>query len=139
MCIVLGNMDSAAMRPMRQGNPDRVNYDTPYPVAKGVRDSFAHNVVRAIDVGVEASPIARAIQPALEAPPTEDRGRMGGIVDRERISVEEAGLTGVALLGNLHLNAHQFGLVAQYLDEARMWHKHDVLVGPLPQPNRLFP
>ena len=36
--IVLGNMDSAAMRAIRQGDPDRVNYDTLYPVARGVRD-----------------------------------------------------------------------------------------------------
>ena len=39
--IVLGNMDNAAMRPIRQGDPDRVNYHTPSPVAKGVRDCFA--------------------------------------------------------------------------------------------------
>ena len=29
-------MDIAAMRPIRQGNPDGVNYHTRYPVAKGV-------------------------------------------------------------------------------------------------------
>jgi len=34
-------MDIAAMRPIRQGNPDRVNYYTRYPVAEGVRDYFS--------------------------------------------------------------------------------------------------
>ena len=59
MCIVLGDMDIAAMRHIRQGNPDWVNYDTRYPVAKGVRDSFAQDVVRVSGVGVEAPSIAR--------------------------------------------------------------------------------
>jgi len=39
--IVLGAMDSAAMWPIRQGHPDRVNSHSRYPVAKGVRDYFA--------------------------------------------------------------------------------------------------
>jgi len=34
-------MDTAAMRPIDQGNPGRVDYHTPYPVAKGVRDYVA--------------------------------------------------------------------------------------------------
>ncbi len=32
------------MRPIRQGNPDGVNYHTPYPVAEGVRDYFSQDV-----------------------------------------------------------------------------------------------
>ena len=39
--IVLGNMDMAAMRPMRQGDPDRVNDHIPSPSANSVRDSVA--------------------------------------------------------------------------------------------------
>src|SRR5262245_50862525 len=104
-------MDSAAMWPIRQGNPDGVNYNTRYPIAKGVWDYFSHDIVRAIDIRIEAPSITRAIEPPLEPPPTEDRGRMGGSVERERIPVEEARLTGGAHLGNLHLDAHQFGLV----------------------------
>ena len=80
-CIVLGGMDIAAIRPIRQGNPDGVNYYTLYPVAKGVRDYFANDVVRAIHIRVEAAPIRRAIEPTLEPPPTEDRGRMGWSVE----------------------------------------------------------
>ena len=71
------------MRPIRRGHPDGVNYYARYPVAKGVRDYFSHDVVRAIDVRVEAAPIRRAIEPPLEAPPTEEGGRMGRIVDRQ--------------------------------------------------------
>jgi hypothetical protein len=58
--IVLGSMDKYAMRPIRQGNPDGVNYDTRYPIAKGVWDYFAQNVVGAIHVGVQAAPIVSA-------------------------------------------------------------------------------
>jgi len=39
--IVLSDRDITAMWPIRQGDPDGVNYNTPYPVAKGVRDYFA--------------------------------------------------------------------------------------------------
>ena len=60
-------MDSAAMRPIRQGKPDRVNHDTPSPVADGVRDSFAQDIDRAVDVRIQAAPIAGAEQAALDA------------------------------------------------------------------------
>src|SRR5262249_39416398 len=137
--IVLGNMDSAAMRPIRQGDPDGVNYHTPYPIAIGVWDYFAHDVVRAIHIGVEVPPIRRAIEPALDPPPTKDRGRMGWSVDRERVPVEEARLTGVALLRHQNTDAHQLCLVLEHLDKAGMWHKHEVLIRSLPQLNLLFP
>jgi len=127
------------MRPIRQGNPDGVNYHTRCPVAKGARDYFAHDIVRAIHIRVDAPPVCRTIEPALDPSPTEDGCRIGSIVDRQRIPVEEAGLTGVALLGDLHLDAHQLGLVLEHRDEARMRHKDEVLIGPLPQANRLFP
>ena len=80
--IVLGDMDIAAMRPICQGNPDGVNYHTRYPVAKGVWDYFAQNVVRAIHIRVDPPSIRRAIKSTLDSPPTEDRGRMGWSVDR---------------------------------------------------------
>ncbi len=48
------------MRPIRQGNPDGVNYYTRYPIAKGVWDYFAQNVVGAIHVGVQAAPVVSA-------------------------------------------------------------------------------
>src|SRR5262245_7088421 len=93
--IVLGDMDSAAMRPSHQGNPDGVNYHTLSPVAEGVRDYFAQDIVRAIYIRGDPPPIRRAKGPALDAPPTEERCRLGRIIDRQRITVEEAGLIGV--------------------------------------------
>ena len=48
------------MRPIRQGNPDGVNYYTRYPIAKGVWDYFAQDIVRAIHVGVQAAPVVSA-------------------------------------------------------------------------------
>ena len=55
---VLDDMDIAAMRPIRQGNPDGVNHYTPSPIAEGVWDYFANDVVGAIDVRVESAPAA---------------------------------------------------------------------------------
>jgi hypothetical protein len=66
-------MDSAAMLSIRQGDPDRVNYHTRYPIAEGVWDYFSQDIVRAIDIRIQTTPIARAIEPTLEPPPTEDR------------------------------------------------------------------
>ena len=61
-------MDSVALWSIRQGKPDGVNYDTPYPVAKGVRDYFAQDVVRAVHVRIQAPSIARAKQAACDTP-----------------------------------------------------------------------
>jgi hypothetical protein len=60
------------MEPIRQGDPGGVNYHTRYPIAKGVWDYFAQNVVGAIHIRVEAAPIRRAIQPTLDPPPTQE-------------------------------------------------------------------
>ena len=54
------------MRPIRQGNPDRVNYNTPYPIAEGVWDYFSHDVEGSVDVRIQAAPSARAKQPAFD-------------------------------------------------------------------------
>ena len=114
-----------AMWPIRQGDPDWVNDDTPYPIAKGVWDSFSQNIVRAIDIHVET-------------PPTEDRCRIGRIVDPEWIPVKDARFTGRALFAHHDRDADQRRLVLEHRAEARRRREDDVLVGPFPQPNRLF-
>ena len=48
------------MRPIRQGDPGRAYYHTLYPVAKGIRDCFAQDVVCAVHVRVQAAPRAGA-------------------------------------------------------------------------------
>jgi hypothetical protein len=48
------------MEPIRQGDPGGVNYHTRYPIAKGVWDYVAQNVVGAIHVGVQAAPVVSA-------------------------------------------------------------------------------
>jgi hypothetical protein len=67
------------MWPIRQGNPDRVNYNTLFPVAEGVRDYCAQDSVRASHIRVVAPPIRRPS--ALVPPPTQGRRRLGRIVD----------------------------------------------------------
>src|SRR5258708_34728243 len=105
-------MDISAVRPIHQGNPDGVNCYTRYPVAGGVWAYFAQDVVRAVDVRVQPAPVARAEQSALDALAGIDR------VLADRLQVQEAALGGVAFFAHEDLDAHQFRLVAQQLDEA---------------------
>src|SRR5215510_1766371 len=92
-------MDMAAMRPIRQGNPDRVNYDTRYPVAQGVWDYFSHDVERTVDVRIQAAPIAGTEQPTFDAFASID------VTFAHRLHVEEAALGGVALLAHHDVDA----------------------------------
>jgi len=91
------------------GEPYGVNYTpaTPLPAheREGIRSYFADDVVRAVDVSVAVAPIRRAVQPPLHPPATEGRRGPGRIVDRQRVAVQEAGLAGVALLGDADLDA----------------------------------
>src|SRR5262249_9128857 len=127
--IVLGNMDMTAMRPIRQGDPDRVNYHTPYPVAEGVRDYFSQNIVRAVDVGVEATPIGGLEQSAFDAFANID------VMLSHRLQVEEAAQGSVVLLAHHDADADQLRLVTQHLDEPCVGHEDEVLIGALAQPD----
>jgi hypothetical protein len=126
-------MDITAMRPMCQRDPDGVNYHTRYPVAKGVRDYFAQNVVRAVDVGIEAASTPGAKQPTLDARASVD------LMLSDGFEIKEAAPGGVALLSHDDPYAHQFRLVAQDPNEASVRHKYEVLVGAPPQHDLLFP
>src|SRR5258707_7744219 len=126
-------MDISAMWSVRQDNPDRVNYDTRYSVAEGVRDYFAQDVIGSVHVGIQTYAGARPEQPALH-PPAQISLRLP-----HWLPIEKAALRGVALLGHKHPNAHQLGFVAQQVDEASLWDKHEVLVASTPQCNVLFP
>jgi hypothetical protein len=120
-------MDIFAMGPIRQGNPDGVNDHTCCPVAKGVRDYFSHDIERAVDIRIQAAPRTRAEEPARDTLPCID------LVFAYRFQVEEAALGGVALLAHDDAHAHQLRLVVQQLNEPRMRHEDEVLVGPFPE------
>ncbi len=77
---------------MRWGAPNRVNYYTRFPVAKGVRDCFSENVVGAIHIGIDELTVCGAEQPALDAPADIL------FVMPNRLIIEEAALTGMALV-----------------------------------------
>lgn len=97
-------------------------YDTPYPFAKGVRDYSAQHVIRAIHIGVQTASIAGPEQPACGTPTGID------LMLADRLRIEEAALAGVTLLGQDDLDADQFCLVGQHLNEARMWKEDEVLI-----------
>jgi hypothetical protein len=122
------------------GKPYRVNYapSTPLPrLREGIRSYFAQNVVRPAHIGVDVAPIRCPIQPTLHPLATEEGRWDSGIIDRQRIRVEEACLTGVALLGDANLDAHQLRLLGEQLNEAGMRHTHEVLIIP-PAPVRVL-
>src|SRR5262249_23083409 len=114
-------MDMAAMRPIGQGHPDRVNDHTPDPVAHGVRDSFAQDGVRAGAVRVEASPSARAKQPAFDALASVDLVLADGSRAR-KLHLE------VELSAHQDATADEGRLVLEQLHEAGRWRHHTVLV-----------
>src|SRR6266487_4552624 len=118
---------------VRWGTPNRVNYNTRFPVAKGVRDCFPNDVVRTIHIGID--------QPAIRSAEQAARDALAGIpcVMLDWLVIDEAALAGVAFVDQEHLNPHQFGLVAQHLDKAGVWHLNEVLIVPLPNADLLLP
>src|SRR5258705_1655048 len=123
------------------GKPYGVNCRTRYPLAKGIREYFAYDVVGAVHVGIEALAVRRPVETALEATAAES-GRLLlvlRIVDGQRVRVEEARLAGVALLSALHLDAHQRCLVGQHRDEAGVGNTDEVLIVQIAHARFLFP
>jgi hypothetical protein len=97
---------------VRWGSPNRVNYYTRFPVAKGVRDCFPNDVVRAIHIGIDQPPICGAEQAPRDALARVPRLMLDWLI------IEKAALAGVTLVRQDDLNAYQFSLVAQHLDKA---------------------
>src|SRR5215469_15240893 len=78
--------------------------------------------------------------PAPITPPTEAWFLLPRwIVGRQGITIEEAGLAGVALLGQDHPDPHQLGLVGQEVDKAGMRDLHELLVVLVTQLDPLLP
>src|SRR5215469_14201277 len=109
------------------GKPYGVNYAPSTPLPKGIRSTFAHNVVGAVGIRVDVPAIRRSVQPALH-PLAAKRRDMLVAKDRQRVCIEETGLAGVTLLSDLHLDAHQVGLVGEHVDETGMRDAHKGLI-----------
>src|SRR6185437_3996471 len=102
------------------GEPYGVNYAPSTPLRERLGSYFADDIVRAVHIGLDGLPIRRSIQPPLYPLAAEGGRGLGGVVDGQWITIEEARLAGVTLLGEPHLDAHQFGLVPKHRDEARV-------------------
>src|SRR5689334_3105047 len=109
-----------------------MNYAPSTPLREGIRSYFANDIVGAVGIGVDESPVFGPVQPALHPPATEGGRGQRRIEDRQRVRIEEAGLARVALLRDVHLDAHQCGLVGQHVDETRMGHGTKVWLVRLP-------
>jgi len=93
------------------GKPYRVNCGTHYPFAKGVRDYFPHDVVRAVDISVDMSAIGSTKQAPLHT--------LAHIVLMltDWFIVEKTTLRGVTFLSHNHMDTYQFGFVGQHVDK----------------------
>src|SRR6266508_935296 len=116
-----------------RGSPDRVNYNARFPVAKGVRDCFEYDVVRAIHIRIDQLAITGSEQPARDA------SAQVPYVVLDWLIIEEAALAGVAFVDQDHLDAYELGFVAQHLDKAGVWYLDEALIVPLPNADLLLP
>lgn len=114
-------------------HPHRVNYIAPYSLCKRIGSTFANDIIRPVDIGIDGPP-ARGLAETALALPAERRLILSfRIIGRQGVEIEKAGFTGIALFGHDHLHTHRFGLVSQQLDEAGMRDLHEVLAIAPPQ------
>lgn len=114
-------------------NPYRLNYDSPYPVGKSVRDYFTQDVVGGVDIGLDQPSIAGTEQAAP------DTLACILLVLANRLLVEEGTLAGVTFFGDDDLNPDECGFVGEQVDELGMGQEDKVLVGTLAEPDLLLP
>src|SRR5258708_37058962 len=100
---------------------------------------FSADVVGAIDIGVDAA-LTAGIIPASVTPATETRfSRTCGIVNRDLVSVKEAGTARVAFLRGNNPDAHQGSLVGKHVNKPGLRDLHKLLIVLLAQLPPLFP
>jgi hypothetical protein len=121
------------------GEPYGVNYAPSTPSRERLRSDFADDIVGAIHVRLDEPSIRRPVEPSLHPPAAEDGWQLGCAVDWQQVRVEKAGFAGVALLGNVPLDAHYFRFVGQHVDEAGMGYADEVLIPPPPYIHFLLP
>ncbi len=119
--------------PVRQVEPDGVDYNTPSPIAKSIWDHFDDHIVRAIHIGIEP-PTRRGLeQPTLDTLPHVCR------LMSQWFTIEEATLARVGLLREDDLYPDQLRLVGHHVDEAGMREEDERLVVALPHWHLLLP
>src|SRR5579859_4093789 len=114
-------------------NPYRLNYGSPYPVGKSIRDYFSQNVITSVDIGVDVLTRTGAKQPSLEA--------LASIVFMlaDFLQVEEGAFAGVGFFAQDDLDTDQGSFVGEYLDELSVRDIDEVLVGAPTQADFLLP
>jgi len=80
-------------------NPYRLNYGSPYPVSKSIRDYFSQDVVGGVDVSLDSAPIGSAKQATPDALTGIDFVFVNGI------QVQKTALAGVGFLSQDDLDS----------------------------------
>ena len=99
-----------------------MNCGTHYPLAKGVRDYFANDVITAIDIGMVAMSIGTAEQTPM------DPLAQIVLMLTQFLPVQKATLAGVGLFGDEHMYPYELRFVGQHLEKASVWNVHKILI-----------
>lgn len=110
-----------------------MDYHTPDPIAKGVWDCFADDVVCAVHVGIDPPTVC-----GVKHPPRDPSAHIAVAVSN-RFSIQKAALAGVALIDNDDRDVDQFRFVLEHRDKPGMRYAHEVLVILPSDGNLLFP
>lgn len=103
------------------------------PWHKGCRSYFPYDVQAPVDIGVDERAELRTEQSAFDAP------ACIRLVFADRFMIEKATFARVAFLGDVNLDAYQFGFVGQHLDKSGMRHTHKILISALAHVGFLLP
>ena len=107
------------------GKPYGVNYIARYALClrESIRSTFAQNVVCAVHIGTDRASIfcaVQAVSPSDSLPAKDVLFLSVGCVGWDRVKVKKAGLTGIALFLNLHLDTYERGFVGQHVNKPCM-------------------
>ena len=113
--------------------PYGVNYIARYSLClrEGIGSTFTQDVVGAIHISAYRASIFGAVQavsPSNPFPTKDVLFLIVGCVGGNRIKINKAGLTGIALFPDFELNPHESSFVGEHVNEPRMRNGHKVLI-----------
>jgi hypothetical protein len=95
-----------------------------------------------VDVSTDHASVLRAIQALPLADPLAAKDMLfliAGSVGRDRVQVQKAGFTGIALFGDFDLDTDQGCFVGEHVNKTSVRNAHEVLIVVPPSVHFLFP
>src|SRR5579883_1151223 len=108
--------------------------------SEGIGSCFSDDVIGPVTIGMDELAIGCPIESPCDPFAAKNWYRfLALLVGRQRITIQETGLAGVAFFGENHSDALLLGFVGEHLDQPGMGHLNKVLIRPFPQRDLLFP